>query len=128
MAKFIPTSNYHPATKKYVDDLAAVAEGTIDFATKQSNVITYDVRFFKRQGKVVSLDMDVEIDGNATNWSKLGVVSILPAVQKYGTVYHRSSDTTVNIGYVRIDVDGGLYISLNTINVVHAFEIVYFSA
>lgn len=127
-AEFNPTQVWHPATKKYVDDLVTIENGTIDTATQSSAIDTDTILIFRRQGKVVNLDMNVQINGNATNWTKVGVVSFLPAVQKYGVAYHRSDNTTVKVGYVRIDTNGDLFVNLMSVAILYSFEIVYFQA
>lgn len=68
-ATYDPSSDYHPATKKYADDLAKVIEGdvgvgaafVIDETNKTAN-ITASTLFIKRVGNIVQLHGSIEND------------------------------------------------------------------
>ncbi len=85
-AEYTPTSDYNPATKKYVDDKFLGSAGTLSDEGRNTFVESVGVLLFSVRSRIALLNIQITTKGKFTPdaWIQVGKVNKLPVVQQYG--------------------------------------------
>lgn len=129
-AEYTPTSDYHPATKKYVDDKFLGSAGTLSNEGRNALVDSVGVLLFSVRSRIALLNIQITTLGKITPeaWIQVGKVNKLPVVQQYGGGFSTKSNTYESILWT-IQTDGTLLVKpgLNT-TITWYLNISYFVA
>ena len=85
-AEYTPFSDYHPATKKYVDDKFLGSAGTLSDEGRNAYIKSVGVLLFSVRSRIALLNIQITTNGKFTPdaWIQVGKVDKLPVLQQYG--------------------------------------------